>query len=365
MADSNLTKAVKAIDQPLDKAVAATDIVAASAGKSALGKLATKIAPGAGSAMSAKDAYLRWQQGDRTGAVIDALASVGWLLPGPAGWVVGGGLDLLGVGRDMYNDREQEAAAKPQFDTRIMQLQNIIGAKPDGIFGPETRGKLIAWQTQNGLKADGIPGPQTYKKAGIAEGTIMKQQTLAESIAELRARLESIESGQYDQVTDEGVFSTIGKGLKDLGKGFKTGVAPTNAASMTGGVNAAGGTTKAGEFGAALGRNKGKLGLGVGAALGAGAATALGGHDHDPGPAPKPRPHPKPHPHNPVNNIPTPAPTPTPSPVSSVDAAGDKELADLKAQILALTSKISQSANGNPEALQSVTNIANRMNSLG
>jgi len=47
----------------------------------------------------------------------------------------------------------------------IMAWQNIIGIKPDGIFGAQTKAATVAWQKKNGLTADGVVGPATWKKA--------------------------------------------------------------------------------------------------------------------------------------------------------------------------------------------------------
>ena len=66
-----------------------------------IGKVAGKALPLVGTGLSVKDAYDRWQSGDRTGAVISALAGAGYLVPGPAGWVLGGGLDAANLARDM------------------------------------------------------------------------------------------------------------------------------------------------------------------------------------------------------------------------------------------------------------------------
>lgn len=43
-------------------------------------------------------------------------------------------------------------------------VQAVIGAKPDGDFGPKSVASLKAWQTANGLTADGVVGPVTWKK---------------------------------------------------------------------------------------------------------------------------------------------------------------------------------------------------------
>jgi hypothetical protein len=63
------------------------------------GKWAGKAVPFVGAGLSLKDAFNRWQAGDKTGAVISTLAGAGWLVPGPAGWVLGGGLDAYNLYR--------------------------------------------------------------------------------------------------------------------------------------------------------------------------------------------------------------------------------------------------------------------------
>ena len=63
--------------------------------------------------------------------------------------------------------QKQPTQQKQPYNTgtadQIKALQKVIGAKIDGIYGPETKQKLMAWQKQQGLKVDGVPGPETYK----------------------------------------------------------------------------------------------------------------------------------------------------------------------------------------------------------
>lgn len=47
---------------------------------------------------------------------------------------------------------------------QVKKLQEKLGAKPDGSFGPGTEKKVKAWQTANGLKADGLVGDTTWAK---------------------------------------------------------------------------------------------------------------------------------------------------------------------------------------------------------
>lgn len=48
----------------------------------------------------------------------------------------------------------------------VKELQKRVGAKADGIFGNNTKSKVIAFQRANGLYADGIVGKNTAHKLG-------------------------------------------------------------------------------------------------------------------------------------------------------------------------------------------------------
>lgn len=45
-----------------------------------------------------------------------------------------------------------------------VDVQRLVGAKADGIYGPETVAKVTDWQRRNGLAADGIWGPKSDAK---------------------------------------------------------------------------------------------------------------------------------------------------------------------------------------------------------
>lgn len=46
----------------------------------------------------------------------------------------------------------------------VALVQAVVGAKPDGDFGPATERRVRDWQAVNGLLADGIVGAVTWKK---------------------------------------------------------------------------------------------------------------------------------------------------------------------------------------------------------
>lgn len=173
---------------------------AAKAGLAKAGaKTAAKLVPGAGSALSAMDAYNRWQEGDRSGAVISALAGIGWLVPGPLGWALGGGLDAANFARDLSKDSEKEKtaqAAQPKTaDPKVIALQKFLKSQGAdlGTTGPNKDG------------IDGVMGTKTR--------AAMDSIGLSES---QRAQLEQM-------LSEAGVGAALGA-AKNIGKNFLSGL---------------------------------------------------------------------------------------------------------------------------------------------
>lgn len=73
------------------------------------------------------------------------------------------GVDMLGGGGLVF-DYPGKPVVKGSKGPDVALVQAIVGAKPDGDFGPRTEALVKAWQTNNGLKADGIVGPVTWDK---------------------------------------------------------------------------------------------------------------------------------------------------------------------------------------------------------
>ena len=50
----------------------------------------------------------------------------------------------------------------------VEDVQERLGLRVDGVFGPRTRDAIKAFQIDNGLKGDGVVGPMTWKKLGLS-----------------------------------------------------------------------------------------------------------------------------------------------------------------------------------------------------
>ncbi|GAA3602241.1 peptidoglycan-binding protein [Marihabitans asiaticum] len=50
----------------------------------------------------------------------------------------------------------------------VKNIQRKVGASVDGVFGPNTRSKVMAFQRRNGLAVDGVVGPKTASRMGLS-----------------------------------------------------------------------------------------------------------------------------------------------------------------------------------------------------
>lgn len=336
-----------------------------------IGSVLSKAIPGVGLVLGTQDAWARFNKGDYLGAAIAGMSGITSLIPG-AGIAASVGLSAANMARDYVKDKQGAAApagttaSTASNDPRLAQLQQLIGATPDGKYGPETKTKLQTWQQQNGLQADGMPGPQTYAKAGIKEN-MNTSQTVAEQIKSLQDRLAMIETqsqeeqlnefmldeagnlfdSQGNQVTDEGILDLVKAGA-NIGKNFVSGLKGGGTVQQAGkagqfGKIATGGRT-AQKVGSTIAKNPFKTAIATGAAAG-GLAGMAGGA----GAAASP------------TGTTAPASTTTPSisptaPASTPDTSdSDKEMTELKARIDALVGKLSSSQD--PEIQKGIAGI--------
>jgi len=115
----------------IGKTVAA-DAASSTAGKvakAALGTTWKKIAPGAGLAFGAQDAYTRGKEGDWLGAGIAGASAIASLLPGP-GTAIALGLDAANIARDYAAGKFDDAAAEVTPEVRAQTEQDWKTLKP-------------------------------------------------------------------------------------------------------------------------------------------------------------------------------------------------------------------------------------------
>jgi Putative peptidoglycan binding domain/N-acetylmuramoyl-L-alanine amidase len=77
----------------------------------------------------------------------------------------------------------------------IKEIQEEVGVKPDGDFGPATEAAVMAWQRKNNLVADGIVGQKTLEAMGILDTDLSKQ--FFDTDEGLRIHRHHLPKGEY------------------------------------------------------------------------------------------------------------------------------------------------------------------------
>jgi len=85
----------------------------------------------------------------------------------------------------------------------VVALQQALGISADGIYGPQTRRAVRAYQVNHGLLVDGIAGPQTLGSLGLASSGGAIASTSSSSSSAVLERIAQCESGG-DPTTDTG-----------------------------------------------------------------------------------------------------------------------------------------------------------------
>lgn len=72
---------------------------------------------------------------------------------------------IVGYGRPVYGDGPAaEEVGGNYTDRPVTDIQALVGAEQDGVYGPDTTAKVKAWQSANGLVPDGDWGPLSDAK---------------------------------------------------------------------------------------------------------------------------------------------------------------------------------------------------------
>ncbi len=81
--------------------------------------------------------------------------------------VLGGKVDLKAAPVAESSSDAPPTLRKGSKGEWVKKMQKVLGATPDGDFGPGTEKAVKAWQEKNGLTPDGVVGPKTLAAMGI------------------------------------------------------------------------------------------------------------------------------------------------------------------------------------------------------
>ena len=87
----------------------------------------------------------------------------------------------------------------------VAKLQRALGIPADGIFGPQTRRAVRAFQATHNLVVDGIVGPQTRAALGSEQGSLLRFGSRGPAVAVVQQRLGIPADGIFGPQTRKAV----------------------------------------------------------------------------------------------------------------------------------------------------------------
>jgi hypothetical protein len=88
-------------------------------------------------------------------------------LRGRSGVVLAVALSAVAAGGALAQTAATPVAPGVQSTDGVRALQQKLGVKADGVYGPKTRAAVKRFQRAHGLVADGVAGPQTLAALGV------------------------------------------------------------------------------------------------------------------------------------------------------------------------------------------------------
>jgi Transglycosylase-like domain/Putative peptidoglycan binding domain len=89
-------------------------------------------------------------------------------LRGRAGVTLAVALSAVAAGGALAQNAATPVAPGVQSTDAVRALQEKLGVKADGAYGPKTRAAVKRFQRAHGLSPDGVAGPQTLAALGLA-----------------------------------------------------------------------------------------------------------------------------------------------------------------------------------------------------
>ena len=84
------------------------------------------------------------------------------------GAIVAAATLTFAAGGALAQSHSGSSSAVRAAGSTVSALQSVLGITPDGVYGPNTRRAVRAYQRNHGLVVDGIAGPATLASLGVA-----------------------------------------------------------------------------------------------------------------------------------------------------------------------------------------------------
>jgi len=84
------------------------------------------------------------------------------------GAIVAAATLTFAAGGALAQSHSGSSSAVHAAGSTVSALQSVLGITPDGVYGPNTRRAVRAYQRNHGLAVDGIAGPMTLASLGLA-----------------------------------------------------------------------------------------------------------------------------------------------------------------------------------------------------
>jgi cell wall-associated NlpC family hydrolase len=99
-------------------------------------------------------------------------------------------------------------------------VQRAVGVAIDGVFGPQTRGAVVAFQRSHGLTADGVVGPQTLAALGLPSGAGSAAPTMTTVSAPATSAAPATSSAPA--ASSAGVQTAVAAAMSKIGAPYAT-----------------------------------------------------------------------------------------------------------------------------------------------
>ena len=126
------------------------------------------------------------------------------------GAIVAAATLTFAAGGALAQSHSGSSSAVHAAGSTVSALQSVLGITPDGVYGPNTRRAVRAYQRNHGLVVDGIAGPATLGSLGISASSVKTKAPVSRTTSGGSATLARIaqceSSGNPTAVSSSGQY---------------------------------------------------------------------------------------------------------------------------------------------------------------